>query len=210
MAAQGPLEILSDADRATLEARLVEFDRHWPDGKLAEAVGALPDTDERLRLPTLVEMIKIDLKRPWQHGNRVTVATYLARFPELANAQTIVADLVEMEGRVSQQFDTMGSETNRGGPFDTVGHAPGGRYRMIRKLGQGNMGSVYLAEDTRLGRQGALKVPHFRPEDGPEGRARFFREARALAALRPPNRCPPRHAPAHPALPFPSTSPRQS
>lgn len=184
------MEILSDADRATLEARLVEFDRHWHNGKLAESVGALPATDERLRLPTLVELIKIDLERQWQHGNRVTVASYLARFPELANAQTVVADLVEVEGRVFQQFDATGSETNRGGPFDTVGYAPGGRYRMIRQLGQGNMGSVYLAEDTRLGRQVALKVPHFRPDDGPEVRARFFREARALAALRHPNLCP--------------------
>jgi serine/threonine protein kinase len=58
-----------------------------------------------------------------------------------------------------------------------------GRYRIIKRLGAGGMGSVYLAEDSQLGRRVALKVPHFGPEDGPEARQRFFREARTAATL---------------------------
>jgi hypothetical protein len=51
------------------------------------------------------------------------------------------------------------------------------------------MGAVYLAHDTQLDRPVALKVPTFGP--GEEGlRERFFREARAAAALRHPNLCP--------------------
>jgi formylglycine-generating enzyme required for sulfatase activity len=65
-----------------------------------------------------------------------------------------------------------------------------GRYRIIRRLGQGGMGSVYLAEDTQLGRRVALKVPHFGPGDGPEARERFFREARTAATLDHPSLCP--------------------
>ena len=69
------VKFLSDADRATLEARLVEFERHWHEGKLAESVSALPAPDERLRLPTLVEMIKIDLERP-RDINSAQLASY--------------------------------------------------------------------------------------------------------------------------------------
>ncbi|HUT88198.1 MAG TPA: protein kinase [Thermoguttaceae bacterium] len=65
-----------------------------------------------------------------------------------------------------------------------------GRYRVLRKLGEGGMGSVYLAHDTQLERRVALKVPQFQPRDGPEVLERFHREARAAATLEHPNLCP--------------------
>src|SRR5438552_2132529 len=65
-----------------------------------------------------------------------------------------------------------------------------GRYRIVKRLGKGGMGSVYLAHDSQLDRKVALKVPHFDPEDGSRVLERFYREARAAATLEHANLCP--------------------
>ncbi len=63
-----------------------------------------------------------------------------------------------------------------------------GPYHVLRRLGRGGMGTVYLARDTRLDRPVALKVCHL--DNHPQALERFRREARAAAALRHPNLCP--------------------
>ena len=60
-------------------------------------------------------------------------------------------------------------------------------YRLLAKLGEGLMGTIYLAEDTRLGRQVALKFIHTSRLKEKQAKDRLFREARAAAAIDHPN-----------------------
>src|SRR5262245_45715806 len=62
-----------------------------------------------------------------------------------------------------------------------------GPYEIIAPLGAGGMGEVYRARDPRLGRDVALKILGQEFAGDASRRARFEREARAVAALNHPN-----------------------
>jgi serine/threonine protein kinase/tetratricopeptide (TPR) repeat protein len=62
-----------------------------------------------------------------------------------------------------------------------------GHYEVLGPIGQGGMGEVYRARDPRLERDVALKILRRRLAEDEEARARFEREAKAIAALSHPN-----------------------
>jgi hypothetical protein len=167
---------------------------------LSSLAAALPPGP--LRQAALVEMVKIDLERRWQRSERPKIEDYLRAFPELGEPNTVAADLRLAEAEVRQQFGELHEpqtnlETVRPGqtpppsglPQPIVPGENFGRYQVLRCLGQGGMGAVYLAHDTLLDRRVALKVPHAE-QGGEELLARFHREARAAGRLAHPNLCP--------------------
>ncbi|HZU36591.1 MAG TPA: serine/threonine-protein kinase, partial [Gemmataceae bacterium] len=119
--------------------------------------------------------------------------------PDAHGDATPCADPAERLKRAAEclrllERDRLGQENSC--PVDALadwvlsGNAQLGRFRIQRVLGRGGHGIVYLANDPRLGRRVALKVP--RPETliSVELRRRFVREARAAAGLDHPNLVP--------------------
>jgi eukaryotic-like serine/threonine-protein kinase len=81
-----------------------------------------------------------------------------------------------------------GEDETRAGS-DLLGAVLAGRYRILEKLGEGAMGTVYLGEHLKIGRRDAIKVLRDALASDAEALARFNRGARNVAAIRHPNIC---------------------
>ncbi|RPI27897.1 MAG: serine/threonine-protein kinase [Acidobacteria bacterium] len=106
-----------------------------------------------------------------------------------------VSSLLAQEGRPEGPFDSpaldaaakaLARDEARGPAPDLTGQTLS-HYRILEKIGEGGMGVVYRAEDTRLKRSVALKLLPPDRVSAPERKRRFIKEARAASALNHPN-----------------------
>ena len=70
-----------------------------------------------------------------------------------------------------------------------VGQVVAERYHVVKKLGEGGMGQVYLAEHVKMGRRSAIKVMNPSMTHDPDAVARFNREAANASRITHPNVC---------------------
>lgn len=107
----------------------------------------------------------------------------LGRDVDYPNVRVRVERLRQLTGRSAP----IAGETIAAG--DVAGVQAGARYRLMRELGRGATGVVYLARDAELDRDVAVKLlhPHLAGTERADALARFFHEARVMASLRHPN-----------------------
>ena len=107
-------------------------------------------------------------------------------------------DVSERKKRLMQAGQTMvfgedflGDGSAGEGLLATGTHPTIGRYEVIKQLGKGAMGVVYLGQDPRINRTTAIKTVRFaddfEPEEAEKMKEKFFREARSAGTLSHPN-----------------------
>jgi serine/threonine-protein kinase len=139
----------------------------------------------------------------WQHIERLFHSA-LERTP--AECSAFLAETCEGDERLRGEVESLISAHDSAGDFletpafEIEAESLAGRatlvagqtlshYRILDLVGEGGMGEVYLAEDTRLGRRVALKLLTGYLHKDERRLRRFEREARAAAALSHPNVC---------------------
>ena len=146
---------------------------------------------------TPIDLVVEEFRIRQRFGDRPDIGTYLKRFGDSAPLRTGL-QTVELELSRDQYDDagTPGSLQSDQANFAAPGNSEAEaselpaipRYRIVKRLGTGGMGEVFMAEDTKLERRVALKTPHL--IDNEALRQRFFNEAKAAATLRHPGICP--------------------
>jgi TolB-like protein/pimeloyl-ACP methyl ester carboxylesterase/Tfp pilus assembly protein PilF len=171
--------------------------------KLTNELGQIDVTDllPQVKVPTLVIHRRGDAAVPFEQGRLLASSIPGARFVELEGNSHLVlpteatwprfvtemrhflgADLQPLNVKPTDSSSSVAQEIRHLSAGKSLG-----RYTITSLLGQGGMGKVYLAQDTKLDRKVALKVL---PPDVAADRSRmnrFVQEAKAASALNHPN-----------------------
>ncbi|HKB36946.1 MAG TPA: serine/threonine-protein kinase, partial [Gemmataceae bacterium] len=199
---------------ALIEVVKIDLERRWQVGRriaVERYLQVLPELGDVDTVP--VELLLAEYGVRLQFGAPCDPAEFKERFPHVYAA--FRRRLEEVEGkerkdrgspfattRPPRQQDTANAEGSPLAEREVMSPPDAerevfaaslprqfGRYRIVQTLGKGGMGTVYLAHDSQLDRQVALKVAHFRAGEA-DLLERFYREGRAASTLDHPNLCP--------------------
>jgi serine/threonine protein kinase len=185
----------------SLELRVDEacnrFEKAWKDGLGPHIEDYLAEVPEPDRVPLFGELLALEIELRGNTGERPTPEEYHRRFREhIELIDALFANSPRgadsnppgsSEGATGPHVPPTDSSAVDPGPPPRPGSPPVpdhiGRYQVVRRLGGGAYGDVYLAHDAVMDRQVAVKVPSARLLATDRAREEFLREARSVARL---------------------------
>jgi serine/threonine protein kinase len=162
-----------------------EFEAGWLAGRpvpLEDVVRAAPEAS---REPLFRELLAVEQAYRSRDGRPVTPDEARARFAPLGTwADRVIREVFAATGTWGGPPHAPPDAPDKPlAPYDEPAPASIGGYPMVRKLGGGGMGIVYLCADPLGGRQVAVKAMRKKYAEDPLARERFLREARSAMAV---------------------------
>jgi serine/threonine-protein kinase len=186
---------VTEAGKEKIEGESAETNRML--GLSFQSQGMLDMAFDKFRKVPVDEEVKdliynlgLDYERKRQYNKAASVYEYIERY------DAGYKDVAEKKAKLNRASETMtyGDGTTGGDPLLTVtgGERPTlGRYEVIKQLGKGAMGIVYMGQDPRINRTTAIKTfrfsQDFEAEEAEKLKHKFFREAESAGTLSHPN-----------------------
>ena len=184
---------VSKADWSWINQAADQFERAWSAGTRPRIEDFLTQATEARRTPLLDELLRVECEIRLRLDEKPTAEEYRRRFPEHRAVVNTVFAPGSRRSAWSVRTALAGSRTSAVPvkpaaaptiPAELVDHPD---YRIIRELGRGGMGVVYLAHNEIMGRDEVLKVINREVIERPGVLDRFLREMRTVASLQHPN-----------------------
>ena len=181
------------SDWCWINATADRFERAWKDGLRPRIEDYLTTADESRRPWLLEELLRVEWELRRHDGDRLSPEEYLRRFPHYREVVAAVfdeglagSDLSAETGtsRMPTQATALDRQSTSELSPELASHPD---YQVVRELGRGGMGVVYLAHNRLLARDEVLKVMGRHIVEQPGVCDRFLHEIRAVARLRHPN-----------------------
>ena len=178
-----PLAELELPDQHRVNAVCDRFEEALQQGRDVPLEAFLTDTSGHMREVLFRELLLLECEHTLRRGADVNESLLAQRFPDRMPS---VRETVN-QAKCNLLVEAAVAEPTHGSPLSAAGIPDMfGRFRLLAVVGHGAFGTVFRAVDTISGDEVAVKIPHLVTLVSPDLRERFFREARAAAALRHP------------------------